>query len=292
MGIKYSICSTTYNIASKVSQSLDSLLKFTDDSFEFVIVDSESSDGTYEILKNYKKTHEHIKVITKKCKRGLGRQIAYENSEGEYIIAVDLDTVYYPIWISFIRKYERLEKHMNFALHAPYLGIYPRHLIEEVGGWRNLQWGEDFDLWYRLMLINAFKWTPIVMGQNWITEEKEMRQTRNIMRIIWRKFIAEKDRFIARSEYSLGDRIQEIKNWSNPHSFYLFWIPLTFSAYLASLPYREKRDPLKVCQMWYRNLIIIDLDGEKLFDLISFPKRIENFCKGRMIDNVGGNSHL
>ncbi|GEM_PF-504767 len=277
--VKYSICTTTYNIRSKIKKSLDSILPYIDEKdWEVVIVDSKSTDGTVDILNKYKKIYKNFKVIEKKCKRGLGRQIAYKNSKGKYIIAVDLDTVYYPTWFSFIEIYENIPNHEKFALHAPYLGIYPRQLVEKVGGWRNLQWGEDFDLWYRLLRINAFKWTPVVLGQNWILEEKERRQTNNILKIIFRKLISEKDRFIARSEYSLKDRIDEIKGWSSKPNLYLFWMPLTFVAYVISLPFREKRDPKDVCRMWYRNLLQINLEEHETLEFISFPPSIRSYC--------------
>ena len=273
--IKYSICSTTYNIATRIRKSLDSLLKYiNEEEWEIVVVDNRSKDGTYEILEEYASKFKNFKMVSKRCKRGRGRNIAYKNSEGKYIIVVDFDTIYYKQWYDLIKAYNEWEGRDKYALHSMFLGIYPRHLIEEVGGWRNLQLGEDFDMWWRLIQIDAFKWCPIVAGENWNVKEPESRQAKNSINILVRKFIAEKDRYIARSEYKIKDRMNEISEWATEKSYYLFWMPVEFLAKISSLFYfTEKRDPGIVRKLWYNNMLDFpQIEGKRNTKFISFPK--------------------
>ena len=273
--IKYSLCATTYNVESRLRKSLDSILRFINPiDFEIVVVDSESKDGTTDILKEYQNIFPNIKIIEKKCKRGLGRQISFENSIGEYIVQIDLDTLYSQQWIEFIKAYENWECKKRYVVQACFSGIFPRHLLEKVGGWRNLQWAEDIDLWWRLIKINSFKWCPLIVGENWEVEEPERRQSKNILIIVWRKFINEKDRFIVRSEYSIRNRLKEVKSFSTQKTYWFFWIPIVIFAKISSLFYRrEKRDAKKVNEIWMKNMIDFDIEGTINYNFIKFPER-------------------
>ena len=272
--MKYSICSTVYNNAPRLRASLDSILKYINhEEFEIVVVDSKSTDGTLEILKEYAERFPNFKIIVKKCTRGKGRQIAFENSQGDYIIPVDLDTIYLSQWWELIKAYENWEGKGKYALQAISSGIYPRHLLEKVGGWRDLQYAEDFDLWWRLIEIDAFKWYPLVTGYNWVTKEPEKRQEKNIFKIIYRKYLNERDRFIARPEYSTIARLLEIKMWSSKGTYYTFWIPLViFSKFIATMKGAQKRDPSIMRSLWMKNKVDLKIPNAKLDDnRVLFP---------------------
>lgn len=163
--MKYSICMTNYNTEDVLSKSLDSILsKINTHDYEIVIVDSCSKDRSPEILKRYAKNYSNIKILSKECLRGKGRQIAFENSEGDFIITADCDTIYNDNWIKLINCYEKNDS--DFAVSAWFTQIYPRELLENVGGWKNLQYWEDVELWSRLAKLGKYKTCPIVCGQN------------------------------------------------------------------------------------------------------------------------------
>ena len=144
---KYSILITNYNTIYTVVQSLESILNQTDNSFEIVVVDNNSIDGSDEILESYDKKG-HIKLISAKCSRGKGRQIAFENSTGETVITnMDMDTIFKPELAKVLELYKHHEKdYLLFKGGA----IISRKLIEKVGGWHDLQRGEDTELVARL----------------------------------------------------------------------------------------------------------------------------------------------
>jgi glycosyltransferase involved in cell wall biosynthesis len=162
---KLSICTTNYNCAHALEQHFDSIYSQLDESeFEYIVVDSKSKDASKDILKKFSDSHENITVLHKKCIRGIGRQIAFEESKGEYIIQVDTDTRYLPIWRPFLDL--SLEKYPKMAIQAIFSGIYPRDVLEQVGGWKDYQYAEDFELWMRIWKIGKMKWYPLRVGIN------------------------------------------------------------------------------------------------------------------------------
>ena len=272
--MKYSICSTVYNAEKRIKESLDSILQFINpDEFEIVVVDSKSTDGTPKILRDYAAKFPNFKIIEEKCTRGRGRQLAFENSQGKYIIPVDLDTIYTEKWWELIKAYENWEGKGKYALQAVYSGIYPRHLLEKVGGWRDLQFAEDFDLWWRLIEIDAFKWYPLVTGKNWEEKEPEKRQVKNLINVVYRKYLNERDRFIARPEYTIFSRLNEIKVWSkNKVIYYTFWTPIVIIAKLVAISKgARKREPERVIIHWFNNLTDFHISGEVKYNFIPFP---------------------
>jgi glycosyltransferase involved in cell wall biosynthesis len=165
---KYSICITCKNNIDTVEASLESILNQANDEFEVVVVDAKSNDGTLEVLRNYAKKG-YIKLLVKKCSRGKGRQTAFENSNGDYIIAnMDLDDIFAPKLQALMRFYHaKCEGKILATIQAnpsegkffpnPTLG--GRILIEKLGGWRDLQYAEDWDLWSRAAKMGRYAWT-------------------------------------------------------------------------------------------------------------------------------------
>lgn len=161
----FSICTTNYNCAHALQQHLDSIYSQLDEAeFEYIVVDSKSKDNSMDIMRGYAASHENITILQKRCIRGIGRQIAFKKSKGEFIIQVDTDTRYLPIWKRFLDVSR--EKYYNLAIQAIYGGIYPRKILKEVGGWRDFQYAEDFDLWMRIWKIGKMKWYPLIVGIN------------------------------------------------------------------------------------------------------------------------------
>jgi glycosyltransferase involved in cell wall biosynthesis len=169
--IKYSVCITHHNNAETLRDSLDSILNQIDGSFEVVVVDSQSNDGSEGILREY---HENgkIKLISRKCSRGQGRQIALENSLGYYVIShIDMDDVYSRQLVELIGHYHaKCEGKIMVAISSPgdwtqNVTIGPRELIMKIGGWRDLQWGDDWDLWSRAAMSSSYSWTIFAVSE-------------------------------------------------------------------------------------------------------------------------------
>jgi glycosyltransferase involved in cell wall biosynthesis len=122
---------------------MESIFNQLTDSFEVVVCDNCSNDGSREILQEYAKKGK-IKLIVARSSRGKGRQLAFENSTARYVISgVDTDDKLKPDLKKFLSIYHR--DHEGYMLSAGTIHIIPREIVEEIGGWRDLQWGEDVD---------------------------------------------------------------------------------------------------------------------------------------------------
>ena len=140
---KYSVCITNYNSIDTIRASIESILNQLNGNFEIVVCDNYSSDGSREILQEYARK-EKIKLLVERSSRGKGRQLAFKNSKGKYIISgVDTDDKLLPAFRKFLNIYHKC--HEGYMLSAGTIHIIPRQLVEEIGGWRDMKWGEDVD---------------------------------------------------------------------------------------------------------------------------------------------------
>ena len=156
--LRYSVCITTRNNIATIENSLRSIVGQLDRNFEVIVVDSKSDDGSAEVLRRFEK-EGRIRLIELKCSRGRGRQVALEASKGEVIISnLDTDEVYSPSLSSLLGTYDALG-HGGVLLaisssskeerERQNITIGTRELLQEIGGWRDVNYGEDWDLWRR-----------------------------------------------------------------------------------------------------------------------------------------------
>ena len=190
---KYSICITQFNNGATVKQSLESILNQIDDDFEVVVVDNKSTDGSYEILKKFEGIGK-IKLVQIKCSRGKGREIAFENSRGKYIIAnMDMDDVFKPRLRELLARYHAVAEGKLLWSFSKMKGGYwggesftvaPRHLIKELGGWRDLQIFEDLELCTRAARQGKFSRGGFALLD--VTNAHPERTKTKLGRIRWR----------------------------------------------------------------------------------------------------------
>jgi len=144
-----SIYATVYNNAYVVERSVSSLIEALpdfDENYELVVVDNFSTDGTWEKLQKLKKQHKNIRLYRRKCSRGLGRDIALRLTQGDYVMYVDLDTIFQP---QFGRIVEKIRQRCTSG-ELWNFGFSTRDtMLHLVGGWKDLNFGEDWELVYR-----------------------------------------------------------------------------------------------------------------------------------------------
>ena len=107
MAPKVSVCISVRNGEAYIAYMLDSLLVQSFDDFEIIIVDNHSDDRTSKILSAYVDAFPD-KVFTYKAKlrggAGVGRNLAFEKSRGEYIWFCDADDLVHPRAIETMYK--------------------------------------------------------------------------------------------------------------------------------------------------------------------------------------------
>lgn len=164
---------TVYNNSNIVEDSLKSILEglvknFA--TFEIVVVDNYSDDGTYEILHKYE--GENVIVIRALCSRGKGRQIALENARFDYVFPIDLDTIYSFDYFTLLSNI--VEKGIDDDTVID--GIAKKSTLLKLGGWRDLNVSEDIELCARA-IHHGIKWfiLPYNLMSNEVISRREKR---------------------------------------------------------------------------------------------------------------------
>lgn len=104
---KISIIMAARDAEPWLADSLKSILRQTFSDFEFLIVDDASTDGTANILEDFKSCDSRIKIFTNESSRGLPANLNFliKKAKGDYIARMDADDISHP---------ERLEAQLAF----------------------------------------------------------------------------------------------------------------------------------------------------------------------------------
>ncbi|MFA4884191.1 MAG: glycosyltransferase [Candidatus Margulisiibacteriota bacterium] len=95
----FSVIIPVYNGEKFIAAALDSVAEQTFRSFEIVIVNDGSPDGSEAVIEQYRRDHPEIKIVYLKQKnKGLGgaRNTAIRNASGRIISLLDQDDAWYP----------------------------------------------------------------------------------------------------------------------------------------------------------------------------------------------------
>jgi len=217
-------------MVGSVRQSLESILSQVDERFEIIVVDSCSNDGSVDLLKDYQ--GKGIKLIVQMCSIGLGRQKAIENSRGKYIIShMDMDDVFQPNLKKLLRIYHTNFEGYMLVVQRPSgadagIMIAPRKLIDTIGGYRDLNYLEDRDLFSRAAQLGYFRFLksfPII--------DQSFRKKISYHRVISR---LRKEYFAFRESFRLrhGSRLCFYEFVRKPH-FFLIRLPVVFWAFVT-----------------------------------------------------------
>ncbi|MBN2531408.1 MAG: glycosyltransferase [Spirochaetales bacterium] len=120
------------NEEKNIAHCLFSLLKQDYDNYEILVLDDNSEDRTWSILKDFKKKSDRIRIFPgKPLPEGWsGKQFAchqlVEKAKGEYLLFTDADTVHSSFSIRW--AVHNLEKH-----NADFLSAYIYHIIGSLG---------------------------------------------------------------------------------------------------------------------------------------------------------------
>ena len=108
--MKFSIIVPVYNVEKYLPRCLDSVLDQEFDDYEIIAVDDESPDNSIDILNEYQKKTEKLKIIRQKNK-GLGgaRNTGIKEAAGEYLIFLDSDDYISPKMLSSLNEYLKKE---------------------------------------------------------------------------------------------------------------------------------------------------------------------------------------
>jgi len=100
--MRISVITTVLNEEANINLLLDSLTKQTKQADEIVIVDGGSKDGTQEIIKEYSKKHNIIRMIVKKGNIAAGRNVAIKKAKYSIIAQIDAGCIADNEWLKKI----------------------------------------------------------------------------------------------------------------------------------------------------------------------------------------------
>lgn len=191
--VQISVIMPAYNIVLYIHEAIESILNQTFSDFEFIIIDDNSNDNTWNIIQDYAlkdfrivalKNEENIK-LSRSLNKGL------KLAKGKYIARMDADD--YAVPDRFQRQFDYMEKHLDVGIvggamelrdsNNKFIGIRRYSLTDElirkyiyrycpfchpsimlrkdvlnkVGGYDKL-WNpaEDYDLYFRIGKITQF----------------------------------------------------------------------------------------------------------------------------------------
>ena len=201
--VKYSICITHYNNAPTVRAALESLLDQIDNTFEIVIVDNFSSDGSLNILQEYS-ANGKIRLVQKRCSRGLGRTAALEHAIGRYIISgLDMDDTFRPRLLQLLDFYKTKCDGMLLRTEVATL-VATRELLLDLGGWHDLQFDENWELSKRAAKTGKFRWTIFPLLEI-INKHKERRTLTG--RIRYRYVTIRENYRVGHRPFGIGEKV-------------------------------------------------------------------------------------
>jgi|GEM_PF-1557021 len=151
-------------------RSIDNIGKEIGFSYEIIV-----SGGVRHVTQGEERHHlmrmfpELSEVILDRNNAGLGKNVAFENSAGKFIIMFDAQTVYNLDLADMVHNF--ILSGIKKMVFSP-LAIIPRMIINEVGRWRELTDGEDIDFYTRVALsygILAFPFNGSGKGKGTFT---------------------------------------------------------------------------------------------------------------------------
>ena len=183
-----SVIMPSYNSKKYIKKAIDSVLEQTYSNFELIIVDGNSTDGTLDIVDEYKKKDRRIKVIQDEG-RGIGAalQLGCQIASGKFIARMDSDDI--AINTRFEKQLKIFHSIPNLILVASpviyineddsivgysfpytnkriiqekvYLIAHPTVMMKKdayvkAGGYQPLLRAEDYFLWNRMRLMGEF----------------------------------------------------------------------------------------------------------------------------------------
>jgi hypothetical protein len=97
---RVSILTALYNHRTEIVQALDSLLRVQYLSWEVIVVNDGSSDGSHEVVVDWARQHPEISLLllSHPVNRGLAftRNAALDHARGEFVFVLDSDNAVYP----------------------------------------------------------------------------------------------------------------------------------------------------------------------------------------------------
>ena len=148
-----------------------------------VVTDNLSNDGSEIILREFAREGK-ITLLERPGSRGEGRNLALENARGRFVISgIDMDDYVIPGRLPLLLDfYQRKCEGNLLKVMESGICVAPRDLLMKVGGWRDLQFSENWDVCERTARIGMYQWTIFKVKKEMSAEENLSLIKRNRLR--------------------------------------------------------------------------------------------------------------
>lgn len=140
MGVFFSIIIPVYNGEQYIKNCLDSIYRqgLGDDDFEVICVNDCSTDNTAQVISEYGKFHQNIRLINHETNRrqGSARNTGVKVAKGDYILYIDADDTFESNALPLLRNV--IEKNKDLDILK-----FDYALVERNGSTKNII--EEFD---------------------------------------------------------------------------------------------------------------------------------------------------
>ncbi len=116
-----SIIMPTYNVGELIIDTVDSVLDQTYHNWELIIIDDNSTDGTFDILVKKYSSFKKVRLFRNSKNQGAGfsRNVGLENSNGRYIAFLDSDDLWSPeklsVQLAFMKSKGAAISHTSYS---------------------------------------------------------------------------------------------------------------------------------------------------------------------------------
>lgn len=127
MSYKISVIIPVYNAEEDISNAIDSVIDqtFGFENIELILVDDASTDSSKDIIRNYQKKYDNIKLIGLKSNSGLPgkpRSLGIDYASSDYLVFLDSDDTY--LKEAFEILYDVIQReNADFAIASHYINL-------------------------------------------------------------------------------------------------------------------------------------------------------------------------
>ncbi len=133
--MKLSVVVITRNEEVYIKDLLDSLVTQGKLPYEIIVVDAESTDRTQNIVRNYSKRYDFIKLYVQKGNRGEGRNYGATKAKGDVLAFIDADCIANAFWAQELEKsFKKADVVAGKSIRLGYHGFMG---LERVGMYHN-----------------------------------------------------------------------------------------------------------------------------------------------------------
>jgi glycosyltransferase involved in cell wall biosynthesis len=94
--MKISVVMPSYNAAKYIQEAINSVIAQTEEDWELIIVDNNSTDGTRQIIEAYTDPRITMETVDNQGVIGLSRNVGISKAKGELLAFLDADDAWFP----------------------------------------------------------------------------------------------------------------------------------------------------------------------------------------------------